>query len=98
LLQQTPARSAVMETKGLKMATGDFTPQATIAQHWKDVRLILDAARQAGIALPLTTCHERLLESVVAAGFGSADNSAIIKAFGETGAGQTVVEENGEPR
>jgi 3-hydroxyisobutyrate dehydrogenase-like beta-hydroxyacid dehydrogenase len=81
LLRQTPARSAVMETKGPKMAAGDFAPQATVAQHLKDVRLMLDAARQAGLALPLSACHEQLLESVVAAGLGGADNSAIITAF-----------------
>jgi 3-hydroxyisobutyrate dehydrogenase-like beta-hydroxyacid dehydrogenase len=83
LLRQTPAHSAVMDSKGPKMAAADFTPQATVSQHLKDVRLMLDAARQAGMALPLSECHERLLESVVAAGLGGADNSAIITAFGD---------------
>jgi 2-hydroxy-3-oxopropionate reductase len=83
MLGQTPARSAVMDAKGPKMAAGDFAPQATVAQHLKDVRLMLDAARLAGIALPLSACHERLLDSVVAAGLGGADNSAIITAFGK---------------
>jgi 3-hydroxyisobutyrate dehydrogenase-like beta-hydroxyacid dehydrogenase len=81
LLRQTPARSSVMDTKGPKMVAGDFAPQATVAQHLKDVRLMLDAAREAGLPLPLSTCHEQLLESLVAAGLGGADNSAIIKAF-----------------
>ncbi len=81
LLRQTPAYSAVMDSKGSKMVNRDFTPQATVAQHLKDVRLMLDAARRLGLALPLSTCHEQLLESVVSAGLGGADNSAIIKAF-----------------
>jgi 3-hydroxyisobutyrate dehydrogenase-like beta-hydroxyacid dehydrogenase len=84
LLRQTPAHSAVMDAKGPKMAAGDFAPQATVAQHLKDVRLMIDAAHQAGLALPLSACHERLLDSVVAAGLGGADNSAIITAFEKT--------------
>ncbi len=41
-----------------------------------------EAAAQAGLSLPLTDVHRRLLEAAEAAGFGEADNSAIIRAFG----------------
>jgi 3-hydroxyisobutyrate dehydrogenase-like beta-hydroxyacid dehydrogenase len=37
LLKVTPAYSAVMDVKGKKMLDGDFTPQARLAQHHKDV-------------------------------------------------------------
>lgn len=84
-LRDTPAASAVMATKGEKMLHRDFTPQATVAQHLKDVRLMLEAARAAGLELPLSATHARLLEEVVAAGLGTADNAAIITAFAPDG-------------
>jgi 3-hydroxyisobutyrate dehydrogenase-like beta-hydroxyacid dehydrogenase len=45
----------------------------------KDVRLILQAAVDAGISLPLTETHRALMERAEAAGLGDLDNSAIIE-------------------
>jgi 3-hydroxyisobutyrate dehydrogenase-like beta-hydroxyacid dehydrogenase len=42
---------------------------------------MLDAARDAGLALPLSETHARLLEAAEEAGFGDADNSAVIEAY-----------------
>ncbi len=81
ILKAGPAYSRPMDTKGQKMLTGDFTPQARLSQHLKDVRLILETGTCAGARLPLSELHRKLLEEVEAAGYGSADNSAIIKAF-----------------
>jgi 3-hydroxyisobutyrate dehydrogenase-like beta-hydroxyacid dehydrogenase len=75
------AYSRIMDTKGRKMIEGDFRTQARLAQHLKDIRLILAAATAAGQDLPLTETHCRLLEAAESAGFGDADNSAIIRAF-----------------
>lgn len=83
VLKAGPAYSRVMDTKGRKMITGDFTAEARLSQHLKDVRLILAAARKAGVRLPLSEVHCRLLEKAEARGYGAADNSAIIKAFQE---------------
>jgi 3-hydroxyisobutyrate dehydrogenase-like beta-hydroxyacid dehydrogenase len=63
------------------MLTEDFEPEARLSQHLKDVRLILECGRRAGARLPLSDVHRELLESAEAAGFGAADNSAIIKSF-----------------
>ena len=81
VLMAGPAFSRVMETKGEKMLTRDFTPQARLTQHHKDVKLILKEAARANIELPLSKLHEVLLARLVAAGDGDLDNSAIIKAF-----------------
>ena len=40
ILKQCNAYSGVMDTKGQKMVEGDYTPQARLAQHAKDVRII----------------------------------------------------------
>jgi 3-hydroxyisobutyrate dehydrogenase len=81
ILKSGPAYSTVMDTKGEKMIAGDFTPQARLAQHLKDVRLILDNGAAADAVLPLTELHAALLQQLAAQGFGDADNSAIINAF-----------------
>lgn len=81
ILKAGPAFSRVMESKGEKMLAKDFTPQAKLSQHLKDVRLILKLGKQSGASLPLSKLHARLLETLEADGFGELDNSAIIRAF-----------------
>lgn len=81
VLLGTMAYSRIMDTKGKKMVEGDFRTQARLAQHQKDIRLILDAAAQIGQDLPLSDAHARLLEMAVTAGLGDEDNSAIIEAI-----------------
>lgn len=81
VLRRSMAYSRIMDTKGEKMITQDFTPQAKLSQHLKDVRLMLSAS---SIPLPLTETHRQLLEKAEALGFGDADNSALIKAYQET--------------
>ncbi|MBL7187779.1 MAG: NAD(P)-dependent oxidoreductase [Phycisphaerae bacterium] len=79
LLKATPAYSAIMDTKGEKMLKGDFTPQARVRQHHKDVALILKCAENVGQELPLSKVHLDVLEKAIAAGDAGLDNSAIIK-------------------
>ena len=81
ILCASPAYSRIMDTKGVKMVEADFTAQARLSQHLKDVRLILEAAASAGVRLPLSTAHRGLLEAAEAAGCGDLDNSAIIRAY-----------------
>jgi 3-hydroxyisobutyrate dehydrogenase-like beta-hydroxyacid dehydrogenase len=79
LLKTTPAYSAIMDTKGEKMLKGDFTPQARVRQHHKDVVLILKYAENAGQELPLSKVHLDVLKKSIAADDADLDNSAIIK-------------------
>ncbi|MHB8864141.1 MAG: NAD(P)-dependent oxidoreductase [Pirellulaceae bacterium] len=81
VLTNSMAYSRIMDTKGRKMIEGDFRTQARLSQHLKDICLILEAAAEAGQSLPLSETHRRLLEAAEAAGYGDADNSAIIRAF-----------------
>ena len=81
VLKSGPTWSRVMDTKGEKMLQSDFSPQARVAQHLKDVRVILEAGSNTGARLPLSSVHQTLLEELVESGSGDLDNSAIIKAF-----------------
>jgi 3-hydroxyisobutyrate dehydrogenase-like beta-hydroxyacid dehydrogenase len=84
VLRESPASSRQLETKGPKMITGDLSPQARLLQHPKDLRLMLAAADQQGVALRLTDTHRRLLEDAEALGHGNHDNSAIFQAMRES--------------
>jgi len=81
VLKSGAAYSAVMDSKGAKMINGDFSPQARLGQHLKDVRLIRELAAQAGARAPLSELHEQLLMQAVAAGYEEKDNCAIIQVF-----------------
>jgi 3-hydroxyisobutyrate dehydrogenase-like beta-hydroxyacid dehydrogenase len=80
-LKNSNAHSRAMDVKGGKMVSRDYTPQARLSQHLKDVRLILDAAAGAGLALPLAEAHRQLMEHAESLGLGEHDNSAILEAL-----------------
>ncbi|MEX2093705.1 MAG: NAD(P)-dependent oxidoreductase [Pirellulales bacterium] len=81
VLKEGNSYSGVMDTKGKKMIEGDFSLQAKLSQHAKDVRIILEEAKRGGVTLPLSELHLRLLAEAEAAGCGELDNSAIIRAI-----------------
>lgn len=81
VLQGSMAYSRIMDTKGRKMIAGDFSVQARLSQHLKDLRLILQAGQSARRTLPLTEAHRQLLEQAEAAGLGDLDNSAVFRVY-----------------
>jgi 3-hydroxyisobutyrate dehydrogenase-like beta-hydroxyacid dehydrogenase len=81
VLKAGAAYSRAMDDKGEKMLHHDFAVEARLSQHLKDVRLILALAAQKGAKTPLSLVHRQLLEKLEAAGYGEADNSAIIMAY-----------------
>ena len=85
MLRESMSYSRIMDTKGEKMLRGDFTPQAKLSQHLKDVQLMLAAAVDANTRLPLTALHRQLLETGMQLGLGDMDNSAILQAIGHVG-------------
>jgi 3-hydroxyisobutyrate dehydrogenase-like beta-hydroxyacid dehydrogenase len=79
LLKVTPAYSATMDVKGKKMLEGDFTAQARLRQHHKDVSIILKYAEKLKQELPLSKVHLDVLERAIEAGDADLDNSAVIR-------------------
>ncbi|HNR31532.1 MAG TPA: NAD(P)-dependent oxidoreductase [Candidatus Hydrogenedentes bacterium] len=74
--------SVAMDTKGPKMIARRYDPPvARLAQHAKDVRLILEFARTIGARAPVSELHARLLQEVVDRGAGECDNAAIFEAY-----------------
>ena len=81
VLKAGAAYSRVMDVKGQKMLNHDFSVEARLSQHLKDVRLILAAADAKHAKTPLSQVHRQLLERLEAAGYGEMDNSAIVMAY-----------------
>ncbi len=79
LLKVTPAYSVAMNVKGKKMLDGDFTTQARLRQHHKDVSIMLKYSQKLGQELPLSRVHLDVLKKAIEAGDGDLDNSAVIR-------------------
>ncbi|MCA9066679.1 MAG: NAD(P)-dependent oxidoreductase [Planctomycetaceae bacterium] len=95
VLQGSAAYSRQMDTKGQKMISEDFSVQARLSQHLKDVRLMLETAATTDIRLALTETHRQLLEFAEQLGLGDMDNSAVIQAMrsrGEAESGERKAE------
>jgi 3-hydroxyisobutyrate dehydrogenase-like beta-hydroxyacid dehydrogenase len=75
----TPAASEAARVKGPLMVERDFRPRSRVRQHLKDVELMLDAAADQGLPLPLSKLHAQLLREAVADGDGDLDNAAIVR-------------------
>lgn len=81
VLREGNAYARVMDVKGDKMVAGDFTTQARLAQHAKDVRIILEQAAANGVRLPFSELHSEVLRRGEEIGLGDLDNSAVIRAL-----------------
>lgn len=77
--RQSAAYSQVMDIKGPKMVSGDYTPQGFIHQSLKDFRLILEQARKRGQEMPLATLNAEVLAACIERHEGERDNAAVIE-------------------
>jgi 3-hydroxyisobutyrate dehydrogenase-like beta-hydroxyacid dehydrogenase len=68
-----------METKGMKMVRGDFSPEGRVKQTLKDAHMMLDQGATLGQPLRSLQVHADTLEACVKSGEAELDNSAIIK-------------------
>jgi 3-hydroxyisobutyrate dehydrogenase-like beta-hydroxyacid dehydrogenase len=79
VMRRSPAYSRIMDVKGEKMIRSEFSPDARLSQHLKDVRLMLEMGAREGLPMTLSAAHRAVLEEAEAAGLGALDNSALIE-------------------
>lgn len=72
------AGSRVMEVRGRNFLEHDFTPGGRVSIHHKDLGIALAAARQYGVALPVTGIVDSMLQALEARGQGGQDHSALL--------------------
>jgi 2-hydroxy-3-oxopropionate reductase len=71
------AGSTVLQRKAGNMLNRDFTPGFRIALHHKDMKIVTDAARAAGVVIPLGAHVAQLVAALNAQGHGGLDHSAL---------------------
>ncbi len=72
------AGNKVMEVKREKFLSHSFDPGFRIELHHKDLGIALAAGREYGVALPVTSIVDQMLEALKARGEGDRDHSAIL--------------------
>jgi 2-hydroxy-3-oxopropionate reductase len=73
------AGSAILDRKAAGMLRRDFTPGFRVELHHKDLGIVQDAAREAGVSIPLGSLVSQLIASLVARGDGALDHSALLR-------------------
>ena len=68
------AGNAILERKAEGMLRRDFTPGFRIELHHKDMGIVLAAAREAGVIIPLGAVVAQLIASLKAQGDGGLDD------------------------
>jgi 2-hydroxy-3-oxopropionate reductase len=72
------ANSRCLEMKGPQIIKGNFQPGFKIDLHFKDLGLIMEAARALQVPLPTTALVQELFSALRVKGRGGLDHSAVI--------------------
>ena len=91
VLKDSAAYSRAMDIKGERMLEGRYEPEGKLAQHLKDVDLMLEVGHAVGAPLMATALHRQLLLAGVAAGWSERDNSSIMAVL------RSLIERPGAP-
>jgi len=73
------AGSKVLDIHGNRMLTNNFAPGFKAQLHRKDMGIVMETAKKAGLALPAATLATLNLDAVIKNGDGELDSSAIYK-------------------
>ncbi|MYS21822.1 2-hydroxy-3-oxopropionate reductase [Streptomyces sp. DvalAA-14] len=72
------AGNAILDRKGAAMIDRHFAPGFRVDLHHKDMGIVLAAAREAAVAIPLGERVAQLMASLRAQGHGGLDHSALL--------------------
>jgi 2-hydroxy-3-oxopropionate reductase len=72
------AGNAILDRKAATMLERRFEPGFRVDLHHKDMGIVVSAAREAGVAIPLGSHVADLISSLRAQGYGSLDHSALL--------------------
>ena len=84
------AGNAILDRKAQAMLHRDFTPGFRIALHHKDLGIVVNAAREIGVVIPLGSLVAQLVGSLNAQGDGHLDHTALLKLVEELSGRATV--------
>ena len=73
------AGSRVLDVMGERMVRGDYAAGIEARLHHKDFGLVLEAARQSGVPVPLTALVGQQLNALMAQGWGRDDTASLLR-------------------
>jgi 2-hydroxy-3-oxopropionate reductase len=73
------AGSRILDRKAAAMVRREFTPGFRVELHHKDLGIVQEAAREAGVVIPLGAVVVQLMASLKAQGHGALDHGALLK-------------------
>ena len=73
------AGNRILDRKAAGMIKGEFEPGFRIDLHHKDLGIVTQAAREAGVILPVGATMAQLMGAARERGYGSLDHSALLK-------------------
>lgn len=72
------AQSRILELHGNRMLQRNFQPGFKVKLHRKDMAIILNTARELGLALPASSLVAEMMNALIANGGGDLDHSALV--------------------
>jgi 2-hydroxy-3-oxopropionate reductase len=79
------ASSRILELHGNRMIQRTFAPGFKAKLHRKDMQIILNTARELGLALPMSAQVAELMNGLIGNGGGDLDHSALVTMFEKMG-------------
>jgi 2-hydroxy-3-oxopropionate reductase len=84
------ANSRILEVHGQRMLDGDFAPGFKARLHQKDLRIVLEAANELGLALPGAAQVQQGLNALVGQGDGELDSAALYQVLKRLNGGDST--------
>ncbi|MET4491199.1 NAD(P)-dependent oxidoreductase [Bradyrhizobium sp. LA7.1] len=75
------AQSSMFTTRAPRMRDNDFTAKSAIQLFTKDLAIVLDATRDAGVPAFLTATALQVFQAAVVRGLAEADDSAVVQVY-----------------
>ncbi|MCB1906991.1 MAG: NAD(P)-dependent oxidoreductase [Rhodocyclaceae bacterium] len=85
------ANSRILENHGARMLDRNFQPGFKSWMHLKDMRIVLDEAHRAGVALPTAAAAAQLFAGMLGSGLGEEDSVAVLKLLERLGGNPEVI-------
>ena len=73
------AGSRILEVHGKRMLDNDYTPGFKTRLHQKDINIVMETAKELGLALPGAALVMQHLNALMGTGDGELDSSAVMK-------------------
>lgn len=81
VISQCAGTSWMLENRAPHIVAGDYTPHSQITIWPKDLGIVLDIARDAGFAAPITAAALAQYQAAVEMGVGHEDDAAVAKVY-----------------